>query len=204
MAEGAPRIRPGSRGEIGLVNHLIAQVVGAASGGGPPNVMTTIARHRGLFRRWLAFAGALMPGGRLPRADTELLILRVAHNANCEYEWHHHEQIAQLAGLGADDVARVREGDGAEGWSDRQAVLLRAADELYADRLISDETWAELRPLLSDAELIEVCMLVGHYGMLAGTLNSLEVPLDEVPLGRPTRVMRLVQSVVNRRQGSNA
>jgi len=98
----------------------------------------------------------------------------------------------------------VREGDGAEGWSDRQAVLLRAADELYADRLISDETWAELRPLLSDAELIEVCMLVGHYGMLAGTLNSLEVPLDEVPLGRPTRVMRLVQSVVNRRQGSNA
>src|SRR5687768_3663829 len=159
----APRITPGSRREIGLINHVISRVVGAASGGGPPNVMTTIARHRGLFRRWLAFAGALMPGGRLPRADTELLILRVAHNANCEYEWHHHEQIAQLAGLGADDVARVREGAGADGWSERQAALLRAADELYADRLISDETWAELRPLLSDAELIEVCMLVGHY-----------------------------------------
>ena len=30
-------------------------------------------------------------------------------------------------------------------------------------------------------------MLVGHYEMLAGTLNSLGVQLDEVPLGRPTR-----------------
>ena len=50
------------------------------------------------------------------------------------------------------------------------------------ERVISDEVWAELRPLLSDEQLIEVCMLVGHYGMLAGTLNSLGVPLDEIPL----------------------
>jgi alkylhydroperoxidase family enzyme len=204
MAVDAARIRPGSRAEIGLVNFVIARVVGAASGGGPPNVMTTIARHRGLFRRWLAFAGALMPGGRLPRADTELLILRVAHLARSEYEWHHHEKLAQLAGLEAADVERVREGPGADGWTLRQAALLRAADELYAERVISDEVWAELRPLLSDEQLIELCMLVGHYGMLAGTLNSLGVPLDEIPLGRPTRAMRLVQSIVNRREGRHA
>ena len=35
--------------------------------------------------------------------------------------------------------------------------------------------WGALRPLLSDAELIELCMLVGHYEMLAMTLNSLGV-----------------------------
>ena len=32
-------------------------LIGAATGGGPPNVFTTLARHRGLFRRWLRFAG---------------------------------------------------------------------------------------------------------------------------------------------------
>ena len=41
----------------------------------------TIARHRRLFRPWLRFAATLMPGGVLPRADSELVILRVAHNA---------------------------------------------------------------------------------------------------------------------------
>jgi AhpD family alkylhydroperoxidase len=188
----APRIAPGTRREIGLLNYGIARVVGAASGGPPPNVMTTLARHRGLFRRWLPFAGGLMPGGRLPRSDTELLILRVAHLTGCDYEWHHHERIGRLAGLSVEDVERVRDGAGAEGWSSRQAALLRAADELHADRTISDASWAELRPLLADHELIELCLLVGHYEMLAMTLNSLRVERDPVPIRVPrlARVLR--------------
>ena len=75
-----PRIAPGSRRDIGLLNYGVARAIGAATGGGPPNLFTTLARHRGLFRRWLRFASGLMPGGKLPRRDTELLILRVAHN----------------------------------------------------------------------------------------------------------------------------
>lgn len=200
----APRIAPGTRSEIGRLNYAIARTAGLAAGGGPPNVMTTLARHRGIFRKWLRFAGALMPGGRLPRDETELLILRVAHNASSEYEWHHHEQIGRLAGLTADEVERVRQGADAAGWSPRRALLLRAADELHADRRISDHVWAGLRPLLTDEQLIELCLLVGHYEMLAMTLNSLEVEPDEVPLGQPTRAMRLLQSIVNRRQASNA
>ena len=200
----SPRIPPGGRREIGLVNYAIARAAGLATGGAPPNLFTTLGRHRPLFRRWLRFAGTLMPGGRLPRADTELLILRVAHNAGSAYEWRHHEQIAQLSGLSADEVERVREGAGADGWSPRQALLLRAADELHTERRITDGTWAELRPLYSDEQLIEICMLVGHYGMLAGTLNSLDVEPDAIPLGQPTRATRLVQSIVNRRQGSHA
>ena len=130
----APRIAPGGRREIGLLNAAIVRVLGAAAGGGePPRVFTTLARHRGLFRRWLWFAGALMPGGTLPRDEAELVILRVAHNAGSEYEWVQHERLAQRAGLSADEVARVREGAAAPGWSPRQALLLRAADELHAD-----------------------------------------------------------------------
>src|SRR5688500_6517410 len=164
------RIPPGGRSEIGFVNTVVARVAGAAMGSNPPHIFTTLARHRRLFRKWLRFAGALMPGGRLPRADTELLILRVAHNTGCEYEWHHHERIAHLSGLSAADVGQVREGAGSAGWSERQAVLLRAADELHADRKITDETWATLTGLLGEDELIELCLLVGHYEMLAMTL----------------------------------
>ena len=199
-----PRITPGSRGEIGAINALIARLLGAATGGPPPHLFTTLARHRGLFRKWLRFAGALMPGGVLPRAETELLILRVAHNCGCEYEWRHHERLGQAAGLSAEDIERVRSGPGAEGWSDRQHQLLRAADELHADRTLSDSLWAELRPVMSDADLIELCLLVGHYEMLAMTLNALAVEPDPPPAGPPPRAARALQAIVERRRNADA
>ena len=197
-----PRIAPGSAREIGAVNALIARVLGAATGGPPPNVFTTLARHRGLFRRWLRFAAALMPGGRLPRADTELVILRVAHNCNSEYEWQQHERLGAAAGLSGDEIARVRSGPEADGWSSRQVLLLRAADELHSDRTVSDALWEELQGILSDKDLIELCMLVGHYEMLAMTLNALAVAPDPLPAGPPPRAARVLQSIANRRRGA--
>jgi AhpD family alkylhydroperoxidase len=198
MSDG-PRIAPGTREQIGIVNLAIARALGLATGTGPPNLFTTLARHRGLFRKWLRFAGALMPGGRLPRAESELVILRVAHNTGCEYEWSHHERIAQHSGLSAEEVGRARLGAEAEGWSPRQALLLRAADELHAKRRISDELWAQLSRTLSEPELIELCMLVGHYEMLAMTLNSLAVEPDEPTTAGGPRAMRLLQRIERRR-----
>ena len=175
---GGPRIAPGTAREIGHVNAGIARAIGLATRSGPPNIFTTLARHRRLFRRWLRFAGALMPGGRLPRADTELVILRVAHATGCAYEWHHHERLGRRAGLSAQEIERVRDGAGAAGWTARQELLLRATDELLAERTLSDATWDALRPQLTDEQLIELCMLAGHYAMLAGTLNALRVEVD--------------------------
>src|SRR4051812_8804287 len=189
----APRIPPGSRQDIGRANWAIARVIGLAPGGRPPNVFTTLARHRSLFRRWLRFAGGLMPGGKLPRDETELLILRTAHNTGCDYEWHHHERIGLTAGLNAEEIARVREGPDAAGWSPRRQNLLRAADELHAGRTISDEVWAPLRAELRDHELIELCLLVGHYQMLAMTLNALQVAPDP-PSGPPPKLVQRIQS----------
>lgn len=203
MAE-SPRIAPGSRREIGLVNAAIVRVLGAAVGGEPPRVFTTLARHRGLFRRWLWFAGGLMPGGTLPREESELAILRVACNTGCEYEWVQHERLARRAGLSAEEVARVREGADAPGWSPRQALLLRAADELHAERRIGDELWAALAREYDERGLIELCLLVGHYEMLAMTLRSLEVQPDPAPpvhatAGAGSPLTRLVQRAAARR-----
>jgi len=194
----SPRIEPGRRSDIGLINTGIARALGAATGGRPPNLFTTLARHRGIYRKWLRFAGALMPGGKLPRDESEIVILRVAHNCTCEYEWRHHERLGAQAGLSPDEIERVKLGADA-GWSERRAALLRATDELHADRRISDAAWAELRPLYSDEQLIELCLLAGHYEMLAMTLNSLEVEPDRPHSGKPTLAMRIAGAVASRR-----
>lgn len=201
---GTPRIAPGGRREIGLLNAAIVRVLGAAAGGGePPRVFTTLARHRRLFRRWLWFAGGLMPGGTLPRAEAELVILRVAHNSGSDYEWVQHERLAQRAGMSAEEVTRVRRGPDAPGWAPRQVLLLRAADELHAERRISDALWDALAREYEERELIELCLLVGHYEMLAMTLRSLEVQPDAVPApgdaGSGAPLARLAQRLAARR-----
>jgi AhpD family alkylhydroperoxidase len=176
----APRISPGTRRDLGAVNWLIVSAIGAATRTGPPNLFTTLGRHRRLFRAWLRFAARLMPRGTLPRRDTEIVILRVAGNAGCEYERRHHVRLGRRAGLSEAEIARVGEG-GREGWSPREAALLRAADELHADRVLSDAAFAELRAHLSETELIELCLLVGHYEMLAMTINSLGIEPEPEP-----------------------
>jgi alkylhydroperoxidase family enzyme len=190
----AARIAPGTTAQIGRINTLIARVIGLASGTGrPPNLFTTVARHRRLFRPWLRFAGALMPRGSLPRADSELLILRVAHNCRSDYEWRHHERIGLTVGLSAAQIAAVGDRDpSAADFDARQSSLLRAADELHEQRDISDQLWAELGSRLTEVELIELCMLVGHYEMLAMTLNALRVEPDTFGAGGTSRVMRML------------
>jgi AhpD family alkylhydroperoxidase len=191
-AEPTPRIAPGTRREIGLVNALIARGIGAVTGGGPPNVFTTLARHRRLYRPWLRFARVLMPGGTLPRADAELVILRVGHNCACAYELRQHERLALGAGLRPEQIAGAAIGVDAGCWTARQALLVRAADELHTDRTLSDDLWADLSRELDETQLIELPMLVGHYEMLAMTLNSLRVRPDRVAGGAPGRLARLL------------
>ena len=64
-------------------------------------------------------------------------------------------------------------------------MLLTAADELHADACITDGTWLALADRYDERQQIEVPMLVGHYHMVAFTLNSLGVEREEGVPGLP-------------------
>jgi alkylhydroperoxidase family enzyme len=174
-----PRVAPGTRRDLGFANYQLAGLASRKTGAGRRlNVFTTLGRHRGLFRAWIRFARELMQRGSLPKVDTELVILRVAHNCDCEYEWRQHERMAAGAGLSPDLIAGVRDDRLGAGYSQHQEALLRAADELHGDRQLSDSTWSELRRRFSDEQMIELCMLVGNYEMVAMALKTFRVEPD--------------------------
>lgn len=143
-----------------------------------PDVFLLLLRHPHLFWAWLRFASKLMPFGTLDRRDAELVILRVAWNCRCRYEWGQHVAIGLRAGVPADAIGRVPQGPDASGWSAQQQALLRATDELHRQRQISDATWAQLSEHFATRQRLEITMLVGHYEMLAGVLNSACLPLE--------------------------
>jgi AhpD family alkylhydroperoxidase len=173
-----PRIRPGSLREVGLLTWTISQVSGRATGTTPPNLFLTLGLNRRLFRGWLRFASKLMPRGTLPRRETELVILRVAHLCGCAYEFEHHVRLGRRAGIASTDIDRVITGPSAEGWTSREQAVLFAVDELHLNRDLDDNTWTRLRSHLTEPECIELLLLAGHYEMLATTITSLRIRPD--------------------------
>jgi AhpD family alkylhydroperoxidase len=171
-------VAAGSRRDVGLVTWLLARVAGRVAGTGPPNLFLVLGRHRRLFRGWLHFAGRLMPGGVLPRRETELVILRVAHLRECRYEFEHHVRLGARAGVSDVDVERVVAGPVAAGWSARERAVLAAADLLHHERNLDDDAWAALAAHLTEVEAIELCLLVGHYEMLATAIAALRIEPD--------------------------
>jgi alkylhydroperoxidase family enzyme len=168
----APRLKPLTEEEVTDEQRELLQSV-ATSDGWAINIFATLVRHPGLFRRWLPFGGKLL-AGKLPARDRELLILRTGWLCRSEYEWGQHVVIARGVGVTDEEIARVKEG--AQGWSDPfDATLVRAANEMHDAGCITDATWNELAARYDEPQLVEVPMLVGHYHMVAFTLNSLGV-----------------------------
>lgn len=174
----SPRIAPGGLKELGLVNYGFCVLAGRVVGGDKPRVFTTLGRQRKLFRAWLHFSGKLMPGGMLPRRESELVILRIATLRECEYERRHHVRIGRKAGVTADQIDHLADLDWT-GWTRRDLALLTAATQLVETKFVDDSSWDELRSHLDEAETIEFLLLCGQYDSLATTLLTLGVQPED-------------------------
>ena len=179
MTESAePRIQPGGFRELGPINWAFCKLAARLNGVPQVHLFTTLGHHKRLFQAWLPFSGVLLGFGKLPRRDTELVILRVGHRRGCEYELQQHRRIAKRRGIDADTQDKIFEGPDAHGLSDRDRALLTATDELIDIRTLSPPTWERLSGHLDRRQLIEFVTLAGQYDALAATLNALRVPLD--------------------------
>ncbi len=145
------------------------------------HLFATLGQHRRLFLSNAVY-GARLLRGRLPQVDTELVILRVAHLRDSEYELQHHRWIGRRRGLNDQTQELIfawPDTTGkAGGLTDRQQALLRATDEFILNRSIGDEVYQQLSPHLDRRQLIEFCLLAGQYDCLAATMSALRIPLD--------------------------
>jgi alkylhydroperoxidase family enzyme len=167
--------------DLGLINWVAAKIMARTVRAPEMHLFTTVGQHKRLLTSMMPYNAVLLRG-RLPLVDTELVILRVAHLRDSEYELQHHRWMGRRRGLGDQTQALIfgwpNTTDLAGQLSDRQQTLLRATDEFILNRSISAEVWQRLAHHLDRRQLIEFCMLAGHYDCLAATLSSLQIPLD--------------------------
>ncbi len=172
------RIPPATRRDLGLINWVIAKVAARLIRAPEFHLVTTLGRNRLLLPGFVAYSLPLLKWGKLSLQDKELVILRVGHLRNSEYELQQHRRLARTRGLDDALQAKIFAGPDAEGLTDRQRTLLVAVDELINDRDLCDTTFAALSRHLSRPQIIEFCALATNYDAIAAMLAALRVPMD--------------------------
>jgi 4-carboxymuconolactone decarboxylase len=110
--------------------------------------------------------------------DRELLILRTGWNSQSEYEWSEH--VGRVGGarkMGL-PIDRITSGPNASGWDPFEANLLRFADEMYRDSVVSDRTWNALSQRYDKRLMIDATITAANYRMISMALNILGVQVN--------------------------
>ncbi len=147
----------------------------------PPNAITTFMHHPALTGPWLRYNAQLLQRPALEPRHRELIVLRVAWRAKAQYEWVQHIRLAKRYTITDEEIEAVAQGSfspAGGGWSQLEADLLTATDELLEEFRVRDETWARLTEHLDVQQLLELLFVVGTYTTLAMAFNSLGVQLD--------------------------
>ena len=152
-----------------------------------PEVVTTLLRHPDLYQRVSGLSIQLLGSGRLTARDRELAILRTGWLCQAPYEWGEHVRMAKAAGVTSEEIERLTQGSSAPGRSDYEAALIRAAEELNDDAMISDQSWQVLAQHLDEQQLIELPVLIGQFTMVAYLQNALRLRLAPDNVGLSAR-----------------
>ncbi|QII03785.1 carboxymuconolactone decarboxylase family protein (plasmid) [Rhodococcoides fascians A21d2] len=117
-----------------------------------------------------------------------MIIIRVAHLRNRDYELDHHLRLGRSAGVDtalADALInrptheRTSEStQPVESLQSRDATILNCVDELVLQSDLSDRSWVELFRHFTDAQKVCFVLLVGNYVSLATTIAALRIQSD--------------------------
>ncbi|MEU6393051.1 hypothetical protein [Streptomyces sp. NPDC046939] len=142
--------------------------------------------------------GGTFTVGLLSLLDREVVVLRVAHLRDSEFERFLHYPLARKAGLDDLAIKAIEEADYAQ-LPPARAALVRYVTECMEDHKASAEAFFALREFYSQHEVAEVTHLAGHSAMTAMYLASLDIPIDDdiASWGRLTEVGDTVPSTSN-------
>lgn len=174
----APRIPPVADHELTPDQKQVLELL--VKTGQAANIFRTLVhapKAARAFIHWTSYV--LSRRNDLSAREREIVILRTGFLCQSGYEWAHHVRFALESGLSGDEIARIKIGADAQGWSESDKVLLQASDELHHDQFISEPTWVRLTSLFTEKECMDVVFTAAQYTQVSMILNSFGVQLDE-------------------------
>lgn len=142
------------------------------------NFNRVMAKNMGVFQSFMPLLGKAVARSILPPNDRQILVLRTCALTGEVYECTHHVLISQAAGITEELVNAAKNAD-PNVLTPRDLLLCKAADELITDFCLSDDTFAALKEIYTDEEIIDMTTTVGAYAMMAMYTRSFGVQLED-------------------------
>jgi 4-carboxymuconolactone decarboxylase len=144
------------------------------------NIFRTLLTHPAAAKAFLVWGNYILSRkSNLAPREREIVILRTGFLCRSGYEWTQHVPIGKRAGLTDDEIARIKLGAVAPGWSAADAALLRATDDLHREQFVTEPAWAELTRHFDERQRMDLVFTAGQYTQVSMLLNSFGVQLDE-------------------------
>ncbi len=157
--------------------------------GTPGDYWTTFALVPDLLRMARRdLMGLLQPGRKLDPKLRELAILRTGIVGDSKFEYSQHLKVARAVGVTEEKLAAIK------GWTTSDLVapveraVMAAADEILSRNLVEDATFAALRTHLSDAEILELFVVIGLWRMHGLIVRALHLEYDNDTTARMQEV----------------
>lgn len=143
------------------------------------NIYRTLAHHVDLYNRWSPLGQILLNGSTISPRHREMAMLRMGWLCQSPYEWSQHARIAKAsAGMTDAELRAIAAAPDASTWSETDRAVLKMADELRYDAIISHETWATLRKTYSDQQVMELLFTAAQYQLVSMALNTLGIQIE--------------------------
>ncbi|MDP3495112.1 MAG: carboxymuconolactone decarboxylase family protein [Hyphomonadaceae bacterium] len=143
------------------------------------NIYRTLANHVDLYNRWSPLGQILLNGSSISARHREMAMLRMGWLCQSPYEWSQHARIAKAsAGMTEAEIRAIAADPQSPLWSDTDRAVLKMADELRYEAMISDATWADLRKTYSDQQVMELFFTSAQYQLVSMALNTLGIQIE--------------------------
>lgn len=119
----------------------------------------------------LRFGNAFTP------RETELIILSVAEDEKCNFEFVAHARYARKAGMGDAELEALRTRTPIPGLCETEALVIRVVHSLLDTGDLDDQLFSEAADVLGKPKIFDIVTLVNHYRHTAMALRVWRVPL---------------------------
>jgi 4-carboxymuconolactone decarboxylase len=178
-----PRIAPLEAPYEPSVEAMLKKWMPPGSRIAPLALFRTLAIHDELISRMRPLGAGILGHGRVEPREREIVIHRTCARAGAEYEWGVHAlAFGKPLGLSDEQIVATAAGpDDDPAWSERDALLVRLADELHDTCQVSDELWFSLAANYGDDQLLELVITAGWYRLLSYVINGAQIESEPWP-----------------------
>ena len=151
--------------------------------GAPPSVSDAhiyraLANHPSILEGWIELAWRLRQDAKTPRRLRELMIVRGAQIADCEYELRHHEAMALANGVSESELLDLAGWRDSRSFSPPERAALAFMEAMVGGK-VPDSILATLAEHFGPGERVELTVTAGLYSMVPKVIDAFRLPLEE-------------------------